>query len=127
MAICIQERATETYTGAGSAGTASYDYELSRYGGHFGGPLAFQIGSDTWAGSVVMKVSLDGTTFVKPNWTDLRVGTAGMLNEIEGLVAGPVSLGTAFLMTYRAPVKTIRLGVATVSGTVVVSWGVLAL
>jgi hypothetical protein len=126
MSICIQERVGTVYTAAGSVGSATYDYPLTKFGGHFGGPVSCQIGSDTWAGSVVMSVSLDGTTFVKPNWTDIRVGTAGMLNEVAGPVAGPVTLGTAWLMTYRVPVKVLRIGAATVSGTVNVAWSVLA-
>jgi hypothetical protein len=122
MGIVIQERIGSIYQQSGTAGSTSYDLLLNRFGGWFGGPIVFQIVGTTWAGTWYPRVSFDGTTFLTPNMTSATLGTTGIITETGYTGAASLSAGTASVVTVRAPVKVVRLGIATLSGDVAVTW-----
>jgi hypothetical protein len=125
MGIVIQERLGSVYAQNGTAGSATYDLRLDRYGGWFGGPIVFQINGVAWAGTWYPRVSYNGTTFISPNLTSGILGTAGIITETGYTGAASLTGGTCCMVTVRSPVKTVRLGIATLSGSVDATWAAL--
>lgn len=119
--------AGSTYNASGTSGSADYTLYLNNAGGAFGGPAGWQAKCNTWVGSATMMVSMDGTAFRYPYMTELSAGTAGTAAwPLIGLVGAGISNGTAFILNNRAPLKAMRLTCLTVSGTIWVDWGALA-
>ncbi len=106
-----------------TVGSADITWDVSNHCG----PIAITLNPTAFAGTLAMKASLDGSTYVGVAMTSPTAGTAGATGDISWLGASPLGSAVAYVTTYRIPWQSFRISCDAGAGTAafVMSAGVI--